>query len=105
MQSPLLALMRGHKVNFIRYVNNDIVENRMKNLEDAGVIDRNIESNIPLNQYEVELDGSNGKFRIDRTVSGQYLITEVVITYNNNKWNYDLTLIKPNNASSIIKTE
>ena len=105
LQSPLLALMRGHKVNFIRYVNNDIVENRMKNLEDAGVIDRNIESNIPLNQYEVELDGSNGKFRIDRTVSGQYLITEVVITYNDNKWNYDLTLIKPNNASSIIKTE
>lgn len=95
MQSPLLGLMRGHKVNFIRYVNDDKIEYKMKALEDVGAIDRNVESNIPLDKYEMTEDTGNGMFRIDRTASGQYLIKGVNILFNNNVWNYELTLIRP----------
>ena len=95
LQSPLLALMRGHKVNFIRYVNNDMLEHKISAMEEQGLIDRNVESNIPLSKYETEVKYSNGSFKIDRTASGQYLITGVDIKYSNNKWEYVLNLAKP----------
>lgn len=94
LQSPLLGLMRGHKLNFIRYLNDDFLEGKISNLEKAGVIDRNVESNIPLQEYELESAGT-GKFRIDKCISAQYLILGVNITFSNNKWDYILNLGKP----------
>ena len=106
LQTPLLGLMRGHKVNFIRYVNDDKLENKIKVLQDNGVIDMNMESNIPLDEYDLAEDSGNGKFRLDRTVSGQYLITGVNIIYINNTWDYILTLAKPAITKvSILKNE
>lgn len=104
LKSPLIGLMRGHKVNYIRYVNNDIIENKLKNLEEANLIDRNIESNIPLKEYEQNENTDNGRFIIDKTVSGQYLILSTEIIFSNNRWEYILTLTKPaSNRTSIIK--
>lgn len=105
LQSPLLGLMRGHKVNFIRYVNNDEVEQKMKALEDAGYLNRNTDSNIPLKEYEITEDGGNGKFRVDKTASAQYLISEVDIIYNNNTWDYILTLVKPTIGNPILNEQ
>jgi hypothetical protein len=104
MKSPLLALMRGHRVNFIRYTNDDKIENKIKTLEEAGFADRNVESNISLKEYEITEPSDNGKFVIDRTSSGQYLILSVNITYTNNNWEYILTLAKPaSTKASILK--
>lgn len=106
LQSPLLGLMRGHKVNFIRYINDDKLENKMKALEDNDALDRDIEANIPLSDYEITEDGSNGKFRLDKTVSGQYLITSVVFEFKNNEWNYAIVLARPPQPqTNILKTE
>lgn len=106
LQSPLLGLMRGHKVNFVRYINDDLIENKMQQLEDANIINRNVESNIPLSDYKVTEDSGSGTFRIDNTVSGQYLIWGVNITYNNNAWDYVLTLVKPASSKvSIINNQ
>ena len=106
LKSPLLGLMRGHKVNFIKYINDDMLENKLKVLEDNGVIDRNIESNVSLADYEISADGDTaGRFRIDRTVSGQYLITAMDLTYDNG-WKYILTLNRPADiAPDIMKEE
>lgn len=107
MPTPVIALMRGHKVNFLRYENNDIIENKLKSLEEAGLVDRNVESNIPLSKYDITDDEymSNGNFRLDRTVSGQYLINGVEIIYSDNKWEYTLTLIKPASTRATIFNE
>lgn len=106
LQSPLLGLMRGHKVNFIRYINDDKLENKMKALEDNDALDRDIEANIPLSDYEITEDSSNGKFRLDKTVSGQYLIKSVVFEFKNNEWNYAITLARPPQPqTNILKTE
>lgn len=106
LQSPLLGLMRGHRVNFIRYINDDKVENRMNALEKAGVIDRNVEANIPLSEYDIADDTGNGTYRVDKTVSGQYLILGVNITYSGNGWDYVLTLAKPASSNvSIINNQ
>ena len=103
LKSPVLGLMRGHKVNFIHYVNNDILENKIKILEANNVVDRNIESNISLSDYEITADGDTaGRFKIDKTSSGQYLITSINIIYSNNEWKYILTLNRPANISPDI---
>lgn len=109
LQSPLLGLMRGHKVNFIHYINDDKIENRLKSLESQGIINRNVESNISLSDYELQNDDKeyvyDGKFVVDRTVSGQYLITGINIIYANNKWEYILTLTKPASTKPNIINE
>ena len=107
MPTPVIALMRGHKANFLRYVNNDIIENKLKVLEEAGLVDRNKESNIPLSKYDITDDEAttNGNFRLDRTVSGQYLINGVEIIYSGNRWEYILTMIKPASTRVSITNE
>jgi hypothetical protein len=77
----------------------------MKSLEKQGAIDRNVESNIPLNDYEIKSDSGSGKFILDKTVSGQYLITGVSIVYSNNKWDYILTLVRPSSSKPNIINE
>lgn len=97
MNTPVLALMRGHKVNFIHYVNDENVENRIQALEETGLVSRkNMQSNINLNKYDVSsaVKLSNGNFIVDRSISAQYLINGVEIIYDNNKWKYILTLVK-----------
>ena len=105
LKSPLLGLMRGHKVKFVRYVNDDKTEAKMKNLEDVGVVDRNVESNSPLNEFEMTEDMGTGKFVVDRTVSGQYLINDIDIQYDEG-WKYILTLVRPADiAPDVVKEE
>lgn len=104
LQSPSLGLMRGHKVNFIRYVNDDKIENTMTNLEEAGLIDRNVDSNIPLSDFDLTGNDDNGRYIVDRTVSGQYLIQSVNIQYNDG-WKYVLTLIRPTSEIPNIVNE
>ena len=97
--------MRGHKLNYIRYINNDMVENKMAKLEEAGVLNRNIESNIPLDIYEIKDQSGNGSFKVDKTVSGQYLILGVEINFINNSWEYKLNLFRPSsNNISLLNT-
>lgn len=107
MKTPMLGLMRGHKVNFLRYTNNDKVENRIKVLEENGFVNRNVESNIPLSKYDIPEEErlSNGNFILDRTVSAQYLISEVEISYSENEWKYILTLVKPASTNVSILAE
>ena len=81
------------------------MEGKLKDLEAAGVVDRNIESNIPLKDYEITADADNGTFRIDKTVSGQYLITSLELIYEND-WKYILTLNRPADITpDIMKSE
>ena len=93
LQSPLLGVMRGHKVNFIKYVNNDLIENKLSVLEDANAISRDVKTNIPLDKYKQQ-ESSNGQYRIDKTASGQYLVLGTEIVYNDG-WKYILTLARP----------
>lgn len=103
LQSPLLGIMRGHKLNYMRYVNDDMVENKLKTLEEAGAISRDVEANIPLKDYEIE-GHQDGSYRLDKTVSGQYLVIATEIVYDNG-WKYNLTLARPADSTPDIKNE
>jgi hypothetical protein len=101
LQSPLLGIMRGHKVNFIKYVNDDMIAYKMNTMEEAGAITRDVQSNIPLEQYETE-PHQDGHYRLDKTVSGQYLVLGTEIIYDEG-WKYVLTLSRPACDSPNIK--
>ena len=45
---------------------------------------------------------TDGKFRLDNSISGQYLITELDLNFENNKWSYVLTLCRPSNTKPKI---
>jgi hypothetical protein len=103
LNSPLLGIMRGHKLNYMRYVNDDMIENKLKTLEEAGAIDRNVDGNIPLKEYEVE-GHQDGAYRLDKTVSGQYLVLGTEIVYDDG-WKYNITLTRPAVDTPDIKNE
>ena len=84
LTSPILGLMRGHKVNFIWFDTNDTTD----------IQKSDIETNLPLEQTTPEEE----EFVINKSISGQYLIYKTSIQYNKgsiNAWNYVLTLIRP----------
>jgi hypothetical protein len=85
---------------FIRYVNDSKVESKLKALEEHKIIDRNVASNISLTDYEITEDSGAGKYEIDKSVSGQYLVTGTNIKFSNGTWDYELTLVR--NAADVI---
>jgi hypothetical protein len=104
LKSPLLGVMRGHKVNFMKYVNDDAIENKMRILEEHGVIDRNVATNIPTQDYELSESNPNGNYRLDKTVSGQFLVIGVEFVYDSG-WKYNLILSRPAGDTPDIKNE
>lgn len=102
-RTPLLALMRGHRVNFVWYINDSMLENKKTNLKNEGYIN-DPATQIPLteNPSEVEVNEDDGKFEIDKSISGQYLITACNMKFSNNQWEYTLTLNRPASAKPKI---
>ena len=83
--SPLLGLMRGHKVELIWYDTNDLI-----NLQK----EETPETNIPIDEEDREPELPT----INTQISGQYLIYKTVLSYNKNSrdaWSYKLTLTRP----------
>lgn len=108
LRTPLLGLMRGNRVNILWYINDDSVLYKQNNLIDSGAIQElsNINSNIPLSEGdEIESKSQNGQFTLDKTISGQYLITGCKIGYSNSKWNYKIILSRPTSAKPKIMNE
>jgi hypothetical protein len=107
LRSPLLGIMRGNHINILWYYNDDRVNSLKNKLAEAGVtnaVEPNID--IPLDD-EMDTNSSAGQFVLDRTKSGQYLITGCRMKYDNvNLWSYELTLSRSSiNKQSILKDE
>lgn len=104
-RTPLIALMRGHKVNFIWYNNDSMLDYKKNNLNERGYLN-DLTTNIPLNDDKEKLNNpDNGVFEIDKSVSGQYLITGCNIRFTNNRWEYVLILNKPASKTELLKDE
>lgn len=91
LNSPLLGLMRGDRVNFVWYYNDDLIDTKMSQYEEYL---EDSELNIQVNDDD-KGNIDNGGFYVDKNISGQYLITSVEIIFNDNKWQYKLTLNRP----------
>lgn len=110
IKKPLLALMRGSKVDFLWYINDDQWKYKMQSLSDAEVIEenKNIKTTDELSTEE-DIKGYNpgsGEFIIDKSISGQYTIIGCTMRYYMGEWFYELLLTRPHiNKPKILKEE
>lgn len=95
LRTPLLALMRGNKINLLIYKNDSMVENQQEGLMETNTINKNIQTHEPLEDPEAEEKSNDGQYVLDKSLSGQYLITGCNIKFFNNQWHYLVTLNRP----------
>lgn len=92
LKSPLLQLIRGGKVNIMWYDTNNILDIKKKQL---GIKDEDIETNIPIDPQQGTFEYNGPLYRINKEISGQYLILNSVIRYEDYNWSCDLQLTRP----------
>ena len=107
LKTPLLGIMRGNRVNFLWYNNSGMTEDLHNSLKDEGVIQESPQTNIPLNDDpNIEDIEHDGKFVLDKSISGQYLVTKCVMKFKDNAWQYLVTLSRPSSTKpKIIKDD
>ena len=106
LESPLLGIMRGNHVNFLWYINDSQVDNVRESLQEEGCVVENIGTNIPLTDApNIEDKNQNGSFVLDKTISGQYLITKCIMKFRDKQWKYHITLSRPTNTKPQIINE
>ena len=107
LRTPLLGIMRGNHVNFYCYMNDGATEDLQNVLKDSGVINENAESNIPFtDDPNIEEKYQDGHFVLDKSVSGQYLVTKCSMRFKDGRWNYLVTLSRPSiNKPKLINEE
>ena len=102
LKTPLLALMRGNKVNIAIYKNDPMMEYSMDSLKETNNINSNFQTYIPMDDDNNTKD-ADGKFILDKNISGQYMISGCNIRFYNNQWHYLITLNRPaSNKTQII---
>lgn len=84
LKSPMLGLNRGDRVNVRWYDANDMIIGAKKDLD----INTDVQEEDSIEEEYMHLN---------KAISGQYLILETVLSYKQNKmqWNYDLLLSRP----------
>ena len=97
LNTPLLGVMRGNKVNFTWYINDSMHSYISSNLRSKNITN-DIRTNVPMDDSlppGIEDKTQDGQFEIDKSISGQYLITGCEMGYSNKKWKYKLILSRP----------
>lgn len=91
LDSPLIGLMRGGKVNLTWYD----TDAKLLDLKDSlNMSDDDIESNIKLPSVG-DKSATGPRFAVNKTISGQYYILNSVIKFENNLWSNTLQLVRP----------
>lgn len=107
LETPLLGIMRGNKVNFLWYTNDTSVSVMKDNLKETDLLSNNPETNINLNaDGSIEESGYDGNYELDKSISGQYLVTKCSMKFRDSKWQYVVTLSRPSSMKpQILKEE
>lgn len=90
---PLFAIPRGSKVNLKWFDKNENL-NAKKQL--LGVNEEEVFSNIPLNEQDPKVYQTYDlDYRLNRQISGQYLVLGNLIMYDNATWYNKFSLVRP----------
>lgn len=93
LAQPLLGIQRGKRLNFACYYDNSMFDNTNYGLEDAGLVNDNIKTNVPVE--EMGQDYQSDTFKLNKFISGQYLIIGNRYTFRNKKWTQTVILTRP----------
>ena len=91
---PLLGILRGNRVNFVWYKNDDMVSGFEENLKNEEIVGETQVSDPQINNLQTDgnFETDNGSFIIDKSVSGQYYINGWELEFADMKWKHILTL-------------
>lgn len=105
LKTPLLGIMRGNRVEFAWYINSSAYDIHKSNMSEGGVISE-AQTNVPMDDTVPEGDSNqNGQFVMDKTISGQYLVTGCEMKYLNYNWEYRVILSRPASEKQNIITK
>jgi len=92
VSSPLIALMRGSKVNMLWYNTDDnLHQTKMK----LNIKESDIQTNIPTPEQQNADEDYHAAFRLDNQITGQYYILSSVIIFEDRTWSNTLRLTRP----------
>lgn len=89
---PLLGIQRGNHVVFACYYNDDSRDYPTTSLEEQGLVDKNQETTTP--SIDLGMTGSD-TFKLDISVSGQYMVLGNVYKFANKQWTHTVILTRP----------
>lgn len=95
LQSPVLGLMRGHRVNVQWYINDSNWTQKMESLAQKDVLG-DAKDDI------LAEDNTPGNWVLDQSISGQYLIIGNILTYTEKRWIYKLILSRPSTSKKNV---
>lgn len=106
LRTPLLGVMRGNRVNLLWFVNDSKAEMMQGAIRDAGCINPIPETNIILDNETVEEQrDEDGGFVLDKSISGQYLVTKCIMKFDEGQWVYTITLARPTQSKPKLINE
>lgn len=106
LKTPLLGLMRGNRINLLWYINDSSVQNLQDSLTKDNLLQENPDTNISLNCADfIEDMSQNGSFVLDKSISGQYLITGCKMGFWDKEWHYKLILSRPTSSKPKLINE
>ena len=91
LTQPLLGLQRGGQCRFACYYNDDLVDYTLTGMEEEGLADLDPSLEVPMN----ELGGGSDTFKLDNSISGQYLIVGNKYKFKNGQWTHTVILTRP----------
>ena len=92
LKQPLLGLQRGHHINFANYYNNDNVSFLTDVLEENGLVNK--EQTTTPSDLGLGFNGPD-TFKLDNSISGQYMIVGNIYKFNNKTWTQTVILARP----------
>ena len=103
LDQPMLGVLRGNRLNFACYYNNDMYNTVPDKMDEEGLLE-NVSTNVPME--EIGEAGQSDAFRLDKSVSGQYLITGNKYHYSDRHWTQTVMLVRPHDQNpKMLKEE
>ena len=93
LNQPLLALCRGEKINFECYYDDEYKTNLLKEIKEDGALEENTQTVI--NTEDPNPNNEPNKFKLDVTVTGQYVVMGNRYKFSEGKWTHTCLLARP----------
>lgn len=101
LRTPLLGILRGNKINFSWYINDSIIAAKQEVWKNEGLIN-DPETNIPMEGSDPDNQSNDGEYILDKSISGQYMITGTEMEFSNMQWKYAVLLSRPSSQKPKI---
>ena len=101
LDQPLLGIQRGNHVLFSCYYNDSLVSDMIEGMEEEGVVDKNAQTEVPM----TEMDETNDSFKLNKSLSGQYMVLGNTYKFSNKHWTQTVVLTRPINQKPKLLIE